>query len=669
MRKLGTLIISILALLGITFSVSAASFFELKQEVENIQTGLTIMIIFLCMVVLLEVVLRIVVFKRRRIRGRVIRRNANQRFILTLLNFVLMWVVLTTAFGAYRYFTTVPRMEDALLAEQSTPAVTTVPSDPASDPAITEPIATEPVATEPVVTEPIVTEPPVTEPVRLPLEPAMTENSDPANWKMRWDVIVNNKVVDEFVQPQEIMFGDSQDFYPLPGVSTFRGDNYRNNAAYGTAEVTNGTLSKIWTKSIGSLNGWPGTGWTGQALVVKWDEETKQIMNLYDEKKAKEDLVEVIHATLDGKVYFYDLDDGSYTRKPINLGMNFKGAGSLDPRGYPILYVGAGDYIGNNPPKIFIVSLIDGKILYKRNGPDSMNLRYWGCLDSSPVVHGDSDTLFYPCENGMIYSIKLNTQYDKAAGTLTMEPEMVAKTRYKTASSNVYNHWVGFESSAAIVDHYMYISENDGMFFCIDLNTMDLVWAQDTKDDSNSTPAFEWGEDGNGYLYTAPSLHWTAKDGKGTISIYKLDAQTGEIVWEVPFDVFTVKNLSGGVQASPVLGKKGTELEGLVIYTVARTRGINAGTLVALDTETGEIVWLAKLEHYCWSSPTAIYGEDGKAHIVVGDYAGNFMLYNAKGERVFVLNLGGNIEASPVVYNDMIVVGTRRQRVYGIKIK
>ena len=663
MRKLTTLIISIFALFGITCSVSAASYMDLAKEVKNIQTGILLLAIFFCVMVLMEVIFRLLIFKRKKIRGKYIRRSANQRFVLSMMNLVLVVILLAGAFGGYRYITT-----DALRAEALLQAQQTTPPPSTTD---TEPVPTDTVPTEPVPTQtqPVVTEPPVTEPVRQPLNPAYTENSDPANWNIRWDVIVDNKVVTDYQREEEIYFGDPEDFFALPGISTFRGDNYRNNAAYGTAEVSEGTLSKIWSKSIGSLNGWPGSGWTGQPLVVKWDEETKQIMNLYDEKKAKKDLVEVIHATLDGKVYFYDLDDGSYTRKPINLGMNFKGAGSIDPRGYPILYLGAGDYIGNTPPKMYIVSLIDGSILYKRLGPDSMDLRNWGCLDSSPVVHGESDTLFYPCENGMLFSLKLNTQYDKAAGTLTMEPEMAVKTRYRTKTSNVYNHWVGYESSATVVENYMYISENDGKYFCIDLNTMELKWAQDTKDDSNSTTVFEWGKDGNGYLYTAPSLHWTAKNGKGTISIYKLNAQTGDIVWEVPFDVFTVSQLSGGVQASPILGKAGTELEGLVIYNIARTRHVNGGTLVALDTETGEIKWLTKLDHYSWSSPTAIYGEDGKAHIVVGDYAGNFMLFNAKGERVSSINLGGNIEASPVVYNDMIVVGIRRQKVFGIKIQ
>ncbi|MEI3413380.1 MAG: hypothetical protein V8Q57_09485 [Blautia sp.] len=56
--------------------------------------------------------------------------------------------------------------------------------------------------------------------------------------------------------------------------------------------------------------------------------------------KEDDDLVEVIYACMDGYVYFLDLKTGKPTRDTLNLGFTFKGAGALDPRGYPILYVG-----------------------------------------------------------------------------------------------------------------------------------------------------------------------------------------------------------------------------------------------------------------------------------------------------------------------------------------
>ena len=333
------------------------------------------------------------------------------------------------------------------------------------------------------------------------------------------------------------------------------------------------------------------------------------------------------------------------------------------------MYVGSGDYIGSKVPRLYIVSLIDGKILYERSGSDAFSQRDWAAFDSSPLVDKETDTLIWPGESGVLYTIKLNTNYDKAAGTLSIDPEEVVKTRYSTGRSNKNTYWIGYEPSAVIVDRYLYISENGGMFFCIDLDTMSLVWAQDTRDDSNSTPVFEWNGLDGGYLYTAPSLHWTAENGKGYICVYKLDAKTGEIVWESRFDCYTVSGVSGGVQSTPLLGKPGTELEGLIVYSIARLPNEWNGKLVAFDTETGEKVWEKSMDYYTWSSPVAVYDENGKAYIMVGDSMGQMFMLNHKGETLSTLSLKSNIEASPAVYENTLVVGTRGGLVCGVKIK
>ncbi len=510
-----------------------------------------------------------------------------------------------------------------------------------------------------------------TDPVPDPtFTPEAGDSSNPENWGIEWEIISGGSIVDTYQLPESVSFGKPEDYFALPGIATFRGNNFRNSAVYGTATVTEKTLSTAWGRDVGSLNGWPGCGWTGQPLMVQWDAETKQIMNMYADKKAKDGLVEVIYATLDGNIYFYDLGDGSYTRDPITLGMNFKGAGSLDPRGYPIMYVGSGDYLGTKVPRMYIISLIDGKILYERSGSDSFSLRSgWTAFDSSPLVDKETDTLIWPGENGILYTIKLNTAYDKAAGTLTIDPDEIVKTRYNTDRSNKETYWLGYEPSAVIVDRYLYISENGGMFFCIDLDTMQLVWAQDTRDDSNSTPVFEWNGTDGGYIYTAPSLHWTNQNGSGYICVYKLDAKTGEILWERRFDCHTVDGVSGGVQSTPLLGKPGSQLDGLILYTIARCPGMWDGKLVALDTNTGEIVWEKHMDYYTWSSPVAVYDDSGNAYIILCDSVGKMYLLDHTGKTLSTIDLRSNIEASPAVFENTIVVGTRGGLVSGIKIK
>lgn len=535
--------------------------------------------------------------------------------------------------------------------QQSTQAPTTDPTAPSTDP----------------------TTPPSTEKPVLQFTPTSIDKSKPDNWGITWEVIQNGSVVENYTREEPITFGDGSEYTKLEGITTFRGDNYRSGATYGTANVTNQTISALWSSNIGSLNGWPGSGWTGQPLVVKWPDETKQVMNIKEEKKNKDGLVEVIYATLDGYIYFYDLEDGTYTRDPIFVGMNFKGAGAIDPRGYPLMYVGSGDYYNGKTPRMYIISLIDGSILYEKSGADSFTLRSdWAAFDSSPLVDAETDTLIWPGESGILYTIKLNSKFDQTAGTITINPEETVKCRYSTSRSNAEKYWLGFEPSAVIVDRYLYISENGGMFFCIDLNTMQVVWAQDTKDDSNSTPVFEWDEEAQtGYIYTAPSLHWTAdSNSKGNLSIYKLNAKTGEIVWEYKYDCHTVSGVSGGVQSTPLLGKEGTDTEGLIFYTIARTPNAYNGVLVALDTKTGSVKWSKSMDNYTWSSPTAVYTDSGKTYIILCDSLGNVSLVEGTtGNVLSTINIGSNIEASPAVFGNIVVVGTRGQKIYGLKVE
>ena len=525
----------------------------------------------------------------------------------------------------------------------------------------TEAPETEPTVETTEATEPIEETEPPTEP-EPSLVPSMEAVSNPANWGVKWEVIANNQITEEFQREESISFGDAEDYYPLPGIPSFRGDNYRTGSTYGTASISKKVLSTIWNRSVGSLDDWPGVGWTGQPLCVQWDDETKAIMNLYSEKKAKQGLVEVICTTLDGYIYFYDLEDGSRTRDPMWIGMSFKGTASLDPRGYPILYAGSGLVYGKNP-RMYAISLIDTTILWEQDGGDSFSKRSWYAFDSSPMIHAETDTLIWPGESGMLYTIKLNTNYDKEAGILSLAPETVAKTRYTTNTGRT----VGFESSSVIVDNYLFVGDNGGMFFCVDLNTMALIWAQDIGDDLNATPVFEWGDDGQGYLYLGTSMEY----GGGTCNVFKINANNGQIVWKKSYTgIVYDKDVSGGILSSPVLGKAGTDLEGMLICAVAKTPSYYTGYLFALDTQTGDVVWQEKMSSYTWSSPVALYTDEGKGYIAVADAGGYMHLVDgSSGETLFSLNLGSNVEASPIAFGNYMVIGTRGNGIFGIQVK
>ena len=529
---------------------------------------------------------------------------------------------------------------------------------------------------------------PTLEPTPTPVptfNPSPVAGTMPSDFGLEEAIEDNGTVVDTYTRPEPIDFLEGDKYTELEGVITFRGNNFRDSAAYGTVTWT-GQASEPWTFSVGSMakksgsGSWTGCGWTGQPLIVKWPEETKRIMNLYDSAKNDPDLVEVIYATMDGHIYFLDLYTGEKTRDPINVGYPFKGAGALDPRGYPLMYVGSGDDSTAGDSRAFIINLINGTILYEFGVEDGFALRDLSYFDSSALVDAETDTLIYPGESGILYTIKLNTQYDPNAGTISINPQTV-KWRYKGARSlstdtvdGSQGWWLGIEDSAIIWREHAIFTDNGGHMICLNLNTMKAVWVQDTLDDTNCTPVLSLeGPDNHPYVYTSTSFHpnWRASENStAPIPIWKIDAVTGQIVAQNDTyhcqTIATPNQVSGGVQGTLAIGEK--DLEGLIFVPVAMTEGTR-GKLVALNTSDMSVKWECDFAGYPWSSPVAVYDDSGKGYLIQCNKTGYIHLIDGQtGEIISEMSLGSNVEASPAVYNNMVVVGTRGGLIYGMDL-
>lgn len=484
-----------------------------------------------------------------------------------------------------------------------------------------------------------------------------------------------------FSRKEPISFSEEQVKGTVEGIFTFRGNYHRTLSSYGTAQITEEKFSEdYWTYETGKVlkssgtSYWTGNGWTGQPLIVSWPEETKQIMNLYPEKKAKENFVEVIYSGMDGYIHFLDLEDGSESRDAIHVGMVFKGTASLHPAGIPLLVLGSGDaqtgpYGENVSPRAYIYSLIDGTKLYEFGYNDALAHRTFHAYDSSPMIDAATDTLLYPGENGVLYTLKLNTKYDVKAGTLSVAPEHVADYTYTTARATESAFTWGMENSAVVQDNYLYVGDNGGVFYCLDLNTMSMVWAQDVYGDVNSSPIFSEEENGN-FIYLATTLTEAMLDehSMGEVAIYKLNAANGSIVWKKAFQCHNVDGVEGGILATGVLGQG--EIKGQIIYSVSRCPSLSSGYLVSLDTETGDAVWLQELSNYAWSSTVTMYSQIGAVYLIQCCSDGTILLFNAaNGTLLDSVSLNTTLEATPAVFGNTIVVGTRDERIIGLTVK
>ena len=509
----------------------------------------------------------------------------------------------------------------------------------------------------------------------ISFEPHSTDATDPSNMFDYTGVNIDGQDIEDRDSHAPFFngeFGVPSAYTAVDGIVGFRGNNFRDDPTYGAVNTLTGSMEIAWTRQTGTMDSaghtWSGNGWTGQPLMVKWPREVKQHMNMYDSAKNKDDLVEVIYASMDGYIYFIDLETGEQTRDNMYLGYTFKGAGALDPRGYPIMYVGSGYNSSEGTSRVFVINLLDCSVMYTFGNDDSFALRNLSFFDSSALVDAETDTLIYPGENGILYLMHLNTNYDAAAGTLSIDPDNIIKWNYWGTRSSDENFWLGMEDSCCIYKGYLFVCDNGGILWCLDLKTLRVVWAQDILDDSNGSPALSI-ENGHLYLYVSTSFHlgWRS-ESTATVPIWKIDAETGEVVWKTDYTCYSESGVSGGVQSTPAIGRN--SLDDYVYVTVAKTGDEYGGVLTCLNKETGDIVW----EHsavYTWSSPVCVYDSQGNGTVIYFTFDGKgYMLDGVTGEVKTELQLTTEcVEASPAVYNSRLVVGTRDCEFYGIDLK
>lgn len=454
------------------------------------------------------------------------------------------------------------------------------------------------------------------------------------------------------------------EYAEIPGVLTFRGNAQRSAPSAGTAKIERKRLARVWSYGTGTSGGrWGGgAGWTGQPALVAWPASLRQKMNLKEPYRSKDGLVEVIQASLAGRVYFLDLATGKPTREPIQIGNPIKGSVSVHPGGVPMLYVGDG-IREKAQPGFRLFNLIDQKLLHFFPTDDSASYRRWPGNDSSALFNVPADTMIVGSENGLFHRIKLNTQWNANTGKLSIKPESV-KFRYKSKTTREQ----GIECSIGVYKNLAYFTNNGGDLVCLDMVTMTPVWNADVLDDSDASPIVEV-EDGKPFVYTGTEVD---KQGANGFSFFrKFDGLTGRLVWEKKYRCLTILGpnpVNGGLLATPISGKK--KASDRIVISLARFERMNAGLLVALDKKSGNEIWRHELKNYAWSSPVDFYDAAGNMYIVQCTSAGEMKLIDGRdGKLLHELEFGANIEATPAIYGNMIVVAARGTQVHGVRIQ
>lgn len=494
-----------------------------------------------------------------------------------------------------------------------------------------------------------------------------SDAASPDKLSIKSDVLVEGNAITNYSRSKNLVMGAPEDYNKakgvpiLRGVSTFRGGPFRQNAAYGTISPAPSKMEIVWENGIGALDNYTGIGWTGQPAIVCWPNDIRLMMNIVEAKKEKEALREVIYAGMDGKIYFFDMDDGVPTRNPIDIGFPLKGSVAVHPYGIPFMTVGQGVSVLNNSKGsigVHGINLIDQSSLFLINGQMKEANESSGAFDGTPLIDPATHTMIETGENGLFYTVDLGLQFSTESKTLTSMPSSVMY-RFQAGSRRT-----GIEASPAVYGQYAYFADASGILQCVDMKTMMAVWAFDTLDNNDATPALEVEADGRVALYTANTVQNRKTDSDATI--WRINALTGEEEWKYSIRCETSSQAMGGFVASPVVGKN--SLDNLVFFTAAKTS--EGGTLLALDKQTGDVAWRVSTESYSWSSPVAVYDETGHGWIIQANSKGALVMYDGlTGKEVARVKLSGNVEGSPAVYNDILVVGTRDKKIYGIKIQ
>jgi len=531
--------------------------------------------------------------------------------------------------------------------------------------------------------------------------PEAFEYSDPNLMGFSTYIMSAGEEADAFEYEGLIRFPDAYDYSEIAGVLTYRGNNYRNASGYGDAKIETGQMRVLWTRKMPEfeLSG-PSEG-TYQPLIVRWPADIMSAMDFRTAKKGLVQLTEVIFADKSGTIYFMDIDDGELTRTPIPTIAYSQGTPSLDPRGYPILYVGQtvqddGDVNKSHYQYLFAINLISQKEVFRfgSSSVEPFSDNKWQGYGGSPLVYDDH--IIIEGESGVLYMFKMDAEFDMERARLAVnESPDLYKYKYENKVTGYRDDYINEdgEYEARMIDsgttgslvgykNYVLFSDRSGYIQCIDMNHMALIYAVDIDGNGDFTLSIEAdedednGEENPGFaVYSGTRLAYAENtdngDGyiseAGTTYFRRINGLTGKIEWENKYECTTSTDFRGGLTDACVLGEN--DCASLVYYGVVM-EGTTGTKLYAVNKSDGKVAWIKEIPALSASVPSVVYNKDGKGYIVFCDANGYARLFDGlTGDEVSTLILEASVDGSPAVYGNKVVVHLANDSLVCIKVE
>jgi len=431
----------------------------------------------------------------------------------------------------------------------------------------------------------------------------------------------------------------------VPGVLTFRGNPTRS--FYGTGPMPRTQPQVLWqypgngnpmcgeSSEYGNVRTWCGTGWTGQPAVFERDGRTWVVFGAYDYK-----------------IHFVDAATGLDIIPPFATDDLAKGNVTIDPDGYPLVYAGSRD----NYLRVIAFDGAAPRELWKLNGrtEDRMHNDDW---DAAPLVL--NGYLIEGGENSWFHGIRLNRGY-AADGSVTVDPSLAFRVpgwdqQLIDDLGSKDPKRVSLEASVSVSGDTAWLNSSGGLVQGWDISSLRTgqgevrrTFRYWTGDDSDASIV----PDDEGFLYVGVEIDRANSRVQNAGQMIKLDPRTPDdpVVWKYDLDFF----VDDGVWTTPVV------VGDVTLWTT------KPGYIYALDRYTGEFLWKQKIGGPALSSPVLVDGvlvqASGKGVI----YGFDFSSPRTQPTELWSVQLEGNIESTPVVWNGRIYVGTRAGFVYCI---
>ena len=272
--------------------------------------------------------------------------------------------------------------------------------------------------------------------------------------------------------------------------------------------------------------------------------------------------------------------------------------------------------IGNGSPLIVDSVLMIGNLRGELHAINAFTGKRLGWVDLGDAIQGS------PVIDGEVAIVALsNTELSLVGFDLVR-----GKPQWRKDYGDI-------ESSPLLFHQKVFVGNVDGVFYCLERTTGDMMWKYELPDNSRH----------NGIRTSAAGIDSVITFGGQDCFLYSLNAESGRLCWR--------SNTGGSITGSPCIADQ-------TVYV-----GNLGGTVCAFDLRSGKPRWKFETGASIYAS-VSFSGN----RIFVGTTGGlMYALDAASGTEAWKADLGGVINSGALIAGNTLYVGTLKKMLFGLR--